>query len=80
MRMIHLSEDIVNECPRSGRREGCLIPLNRDICYQARAIRNDGWLTNVELELIKRRVLEEKNSERQDMGETQGDVDGSNSR
>ena len=46
------------------------------ICDQARAIRKNGWLTNVELEVIKRRVLEEENSESQDMGETQENVDG----
>ena len=46
------------------------------ICDQARAIRKNGWLTNVELEVIKRRVLEEENSESQDMGETQENVGG----
>ena len=46
------------------------------ICDQARAIRKNGLLTNVELEVIKRRVLEEENSESQDMGETQENVDG----
>ena len=45
------------------------------ICDQARVIRKNGWLTNVEPEVIKRRVLEEENSESQDMGETRENVD-----
>ena len=45
------------------------------ICDQARVIRKNGWLTNVELEVIKRRVLEEENSESQYMGETRDNVD-----
>ena len=45
-------------------------------CDQARAIRKNGCLTNVELEVIKRRVLEEENSASQDMGETQENVGG----
>ena len=44
------------------------------ICDQARDTRENEWLTNVELEVIKRRVLEEEKSESQE-GETQESVD-----
>ena len=46
------------------------------VCDQARAIRKNGRLTNVELEVIKTRVLEEENNKSQDMEETQENVDG----
>ena len=59
---------------------GMFDSTKQSICKQARAIRKNGWLTNVELEIIKRRVLEEENSESQDMEEIQENVDGSNSR
>ena len=51
-------------------------PTEQRICDQARAMRKNGRLTNVELEVIKKRVLEKENSEIQDMGETQKNVDG----
>ena len=49
---------------------GMFDSMEQSACEQARAIRRNGWLTNDELEVIKRRVLEE-NSKNQDMEETQ---------
>ena len=45
------------------------------ITDQARAIRKNGWLTDIELEGIKRRVLNEERQEREEMPERQDQDD-----
>ena len=55
---------------RQWKESGIFETTEQQICEQARAIRKNGWLTEVELELIKRRVLEVETDRAEASGET----------
>ena len=48
---------------REWRNRGGFESTEQRICDQARAIRKNGWLSELELEMIKRSVIEEEERE-----------------
>ena len=56
MKKVNLSEDTDKKMLREWRDRGLFESTEQSICDQARAIRKNGWLSQLELETVKRQV------------------------
>ena len=60
---------------KAWQKKGIFLSTEQRITDQARAIRKNGWSTDIELEGRKRRVLNEERQEREEMPERQDQDD-----